>query len=357
MLASHLDRLERVKRLLNALPRAVAADSCPDVARLLLVLDGAYGNSDREARIRALQRDLKTLVDAGEIETVNPGKKPLRYRRKSLDPNEDPTAWTYALRQIQDLVADLLPQHALDRLWQRLLNDTNGPVLDESRLRIVPDTFRLKPVDLNPGVLKAIIEALAQHRALKIKYRNAKNERSQVIIHPQALIQRGPIPYLLALKNDETEPVRLYALHRMIRADVLPDSPAHAAAGFSLENAIDTGLVDFGHGEMIDLEIRVRGYLAPVLYVCKLAHDQHLEDEPPDSEFEIRVRARVPSTGQLLRWLLGAGTNIEVIAPLGLRGVIAEQARKTAEIYKKHPIIATAAGAVSRKEAGEGNPE
>ena len=57
-------------------------------------------------------------------------------------------------------------------------------------------------------------------------------------MHPQALVQRGPIPYLFALKNDEDAPVRLYALHRMIRAEALPEMPARAAAGFDLDQAI-----------------------------------------------------------------------------------------------------------------------
>jgi hypothetical protein len=40
-----------------------------------------------------------------------------------------------------------------------------------------------------------------------------------------------------------------------------------------------------------------------------------LWDEPEESPFAFRVQARLPSTGQLLRWLLGAGDNLEVLAP------------------------------------------
>ena len=49
--------------------------------------------------------------------------------------------------------------------------------------------------------------------------------------------------------------------------------------------------------------------------------------------FELRVWARVPSTGNLLRWLLGAGDNLEVVAPADLRGKVAAQAAKAAAIY------------------------
>lgn len=70
-----------------------------------------------------------------------------------------------------------------------------------------------------------------------------------------------------------------------------------------------------------------------VLTACPLAADQRFEDERPESNFEIRVWASVPSTGQLLRWLLGAGDNVEVVAPLDLRRVVAVQAGKMAALY------------------------
>jgi proteasome accessory factor B len=91
--------------------------------------------------------------------------------------------------------------------------------------------------------------------------------------------------------------------------------------------------VDFGQGDMIDLELRVRGYLVTVLTDCRLTAGQRWEDEPLDSDFEIRVRAQVPATGQLLRWLLGAGNNVEVVAPPDLRRVVAVQAAKMAALY------------------------
>ena len=201
------------------------------------------------------------------------------------------------------------------------------------RLRIVPDTPRLQPVELFDGALSAVIEGLTRDCAVKVLYQDAEGVRGEACLHPQALVQRGPIPYLFALKNDEDEPVRLYALHRMIRAEALPETPARAAAGFDLDQAIAQGRADFGQGEMIDLELRVRGYLADLLLVCPLAEDSKMHDEPPGSDFDFRRRARVPSTGQLLRWLLGAGDNVEVVAPKELRHVVAVQAGKMAAVY------------------------
>jgi proteasome accessory factor B len=86
-----------------------------------------------------------------------------------------------------------------------LLTNTDGPRIDERRLRIVPDTLRLEPVELYPGVLSAVIESLAlpQPGVLQVLYENAAGDRKNSSLHPQALVQRGPIPYLFALKKPE----------------------------------------------------------------------------------------------------------------------------------------------------------
>jgi predicted DNA-binding transcriptional regulator YafY len=333
MTAASQNRVERLKRLEQVLPLGAAPASCPDGARLLEVLRDAYGDGNVSARRRALQRDLEELVKEGRIEAVNPGGKPLRYRRVADDLDDDPGVLNYTLQQIRDLVAEAVPKRRLDRLWQRLLTDTCEPRLDETRLRIVPDTLRLQPVALYEGVLSAVIAALTRRCALRVLYRDAEGVRGEAYLHPQAVVQRGPIPYLFALKNDESEPVRLYALHRMIRAEAQLQTPAREAKGFDLDQAIEQGLVDFGQGEMIHLELRVRGYIATVVTACPLEPNQTLTDEPLDSDYELRLQAHVPSTGQLLRWLLGAGDNVEVIAPAELRLVVAVQAAKMAAIY------------------------
>ena len=129
-------------------------------------------------------------------------------------------------------------------------------------------------------------------------------------------------------KNDEEAPVRLYALHRMIRAETLTETPAREVAGFDLDQEIAAGKVDFGQGELVYLELRVRGYLADLLRVCPLNDEQRSDDEPEDSDFDLRISARMASTGQLLRWLLGAGPNLEVMAPADLRHVMAVQTAK-----------------------------
>jgi hypothetical protein len=70
--------------------------------------------------------------------------------------------------------------------------------LTEQQLRVLPDSLRLRPVELYPDVLHAVISALAQRCSLQGAYQNAAGERSTPPLHPQALVQRytsGQLPH------------------------------------------------------------------------------------------------------------------------------------------------------------------
>ncbi|MBK1725168.1 helix-turn-helix transcriptional regulator [Thiocystis violacea] len=330
----HLERIERLRHLLQCLPLHVPKEAYPSTTQLVGRVADVYAAASEGALRRAVQRDLDALVQQQRIAVVNPGGKPLRYRRLPSDAeDEDPAIEEWTLKAIQMLAAEALPHRRLDRLWRTLLTNTQAPRLDESRLRVVSDTLRLQPADLYQGVLSAVIQALIQRCALRVGYVKTSGERSDPVLHPQALVQRGPIAYLLALKHDEDPPAHVYALHRMVVAEVLTETPARQVEGFDLDGAIAEGRIDFGQGALIDLELRVRGYLADLLRTCPMEPNQRLDDEPEGSDFDLRLWARVPSTGQLLRWLLGAGDNLEVVGPPDLRRIVAAQARKAAALY------------------------
>jgi len=336
MSAAFHTRIQRLQRLQAKLPRpGTPVPECLTITQLLDLMPDGYGDGPLPTRRRAMQRDLDELEAEGLIEVLNPGGRPQRYRQVSeeLLEAEAEADWQYLLSHIRELVQDLLPQQRLDRFLARLNRALDGPLLDERKLRLVPDTLRLCPPAIHAGVLEAVLTALLKDCALEILYENAKGERGPALIHPQAMVQRGPTPYLFALKNDETAPVRTYALHRMIRARARLDEAGRKAAGFDLDQVITSGQVDFGRGAVIDLELRLRGYAVDVLRACPITPAQFIEDEPAGSPFVARVR--VPETGALLRWLLGLGDNVEVVAPEGLRRVVGEQAHKMARHYAR----------------------
>lgn len=309
---------------------------CPDASQLLEKLGMLYGEEAAPAaRRRAVQRDLVELVEAGEIEAVNPGGKPLRYRRmKSSAVDGDDHRYVLELMRetVRNVVEAEFPAGHLDAVWRRFLQDDTDVGLGPDKLRVVTDTQRLRPADIKRNVLADVLEALALSRTLEVKYRDRDDKVTAPTIHPQAFVQRGPRAYLYALKDEENAPVRMYALHRFVTTSVGKE-PARRATGFDLDKIIRSGLADFADGETVELELLARGYVADLLRDCPLSMVQRIDDEPDGHPFKARVKATVPATGQLLRWLLGCGDNIEVIAPERLRNVVATQAAKMAAQY------------------------
>lgn len=333
-MAAYKDRIDRLEALLRVIPAHGRAQDCPDPATLLERAAAHFAeHASGAARRRAIQRDLEELQRDGRIEAVNPGGKPLRYRRVRARGEADPYLWDYARRAMRELIDSALPVRRLETLWPQLLDADNGYGLGEDRLRIVSDTQRLLPAVIGEGVLADVLEALARSCTLEIGYRDAEGLRTRPILHPQALLQRGPRLYLFALKNDELEPVRMYALHRMTRSEVGGEA-ARQAPDFDLQDMIARGHADFGGGERLELCLRVRGYVAELLRDCPLSVDQRIDDEAEGSDFDARVRATLPATGQLLRWLLGCGDKVEVLEPAELRRVVMAQTAKAAALYR-----------------------
>ncbi len=333
-MAAYKDRIDRLEALLRVIPAHGRAQDCPDPATLLERAAAHFAeHASDAARRRAIQRDLEELQKDGRIEAVNPGGKPLRYRRVRERGEADPYLWDYARRAMRELIDSALPVRRLETPWPQLLDADNGYGLGEDRLRIVSDTQRLLPAAIGEGVLADVLEALARSCTLEIGYRDAEGLRTWPILHPQALLQRGPRLYLFALKNDEPEPVRMYALHRMTRSEVGGEA-ARQAPDFDLQDMIARGHADFGGGERLELCLRVRGYVAELLRDCPLSADQRIDDEAEGSDFDARVRATLPATGQLLRWLLGCGDKVEVLEPAELRRVVMAQTAKAAALYR-----------------------
>lgn len=328
---AYKDRIDRLALLENLIPQRARAEDYPNQARLLILAAEQYKDcASEEARLRAIQRDLKELLDASRVEVVNPGNRPRRYRR-ARDNEVDPYLWNYTRRTVETLLQQELPGKQFDAVWKRLIEVDSGIELGDDKLRFISDSQRLLPAAIGNGVLIDVLEALARSQTLLIGYRDAANKVTHPEVHPQALLQRGPRVYLFALKNDETT-VRMYALHR-ITSSRLGDAPARKAEGFDLDEQLHRGAADFGNGSRIDLVLRTRGYVAGLLRDCALSADQRIEDEDEDSAFDLRVSANVPATGQLLRWLLGCGDNVEVVAPEDLRRVMASQTAKASQLY------------------------
>ena len=360
----------RQEHLLNLIPFE-CEDGYPSTSVLLERMSAYYTGTER-ARRKCIERDLEVLIDQGQIEVTAQSLKPRHFRRLANDPANDPRVKDYVRALGESMLNKALSSSRYAQVWASMRTPGGQPLLAEKYFREVSDSQRLKPAHIKLEVLQAVLAALIQRQTLKVLYQKPylDAERITYTLHPQGLLQRGPILYLYALKDAETT-TKMFALHRMISADLLSER-ASDDPDFDLDKRIHDGDADYGRGEFIQLKLLVRGYIHQLLLDCPLSEDQQIvemdeegdcegDDEGEEAEdtgdedlegedeseceyeedgdeyepepFTGLLTATVPSTGQLHRWLLACGNNIKVLEPEQKRKVIARQARSVLALY------------------------
>lgn len=335
MTAKHINRINLQRAIVEILPLQggkmpglKAADICSSFEEYF-----PRSKSDGANR-RKLERELKDLIEEGRAVVGDVKARPNLYLRPASEDEDefDSLLWAYTVGHIEDHLESVLPHKKLEAAIKRLQDPDAGVRLSDSKFRIVPDTLRLLPAAFDPAVLAAILQALMEGKTLNAVYRDKAGKQTRPTLHLQAALHRGPRFYVFALKNEETEPVRMYVLHRFTSASV-GDEPVRVAPGFDLDEAERTGQVNFSSGEMTQLAMLARGYVADLLRECPMGRDQQIIDEPAGNLFDCRVSVTVPKAGQLLRWLLGCGDNVKVLEPLEIAKAVAAQSGKTAALY------------------------
>ena len=138
-----------------------------------------------------------------------------------------------------------------------------------NKVRVVPMSQPLKPPKVDPAVYAAVTEALLIERSMKVTYRRRGDKKSRdYVLHAQALVQRGPVTYLVATAYDFSDPL-LFVLHRFVSAKCLPE-PVRRLQGFDVDAYIASGALGFGgKGQAISLEALVNAEVV-----------EHLEETP-----------------------------------------------------------------------------
>jgi len=234
-----------------------------------------------------------------------------------------------SLRIIEELLRPLLPPAVLDSMESRFeqaqtklatLRPDNPTARWEEKVRYIPPGLPLMPPAIAPGILESVQQALLEERQLQVRYRKpGGTESSDLLLHPLALIQRGPVPYLAAAAYDYSD-IRLYAVHRMQACEFLAEAAA-LPPDFSLDAFIARGALQFGEPEPIRLTAWVAPDLAAILSETPLGGDQQLAPAPEG----YRLQVSVSDTWQLEWWLLSQGDSLRVDTPPGLRERIRER--------------------------------
>lgn len=339
--ASTRQTIARQWEILKALPRRGAGMGVAELESHLR----AHGF---EASARTLQRDLVDLAQAFRIECNNKSK-PFGWRWEqgaAQDLLGLTAAEAVSLHLVEQAIRPVLPAAIVQSMVPRFeqarqklasLELEAGLSALAAHCRFVSDGAPLHPPHIDEAVLQSVQDALGAAQQLSVRYHSAAQlaaaeegqmpeEAPAMRLHPLALINRGPVIYLLATCWDYDDP-RLFALHRLHSAERTYE-PARRPAGFVLDEWLQQHGGQFGSGECIALQARVGPELAVILRETPLAEDQCIE---PGTGL---LTATVADTWQLQWWLLSQGDAIEVLSPPALRQRVGESLRRAAQRYE-----------------------
>ena len=326
------DTLSRQWELLRCIP---AYGNGATVADLVSKL----GTAGYDTTTRTVQRDLNSLSNTFPIYCVEDSNAPKWHWMKgaSLDiPNLSITD-ALSIKMMQAYLTPLLPGAILSALQSRFEQADHRLKTDISQLARWPEKIRtvfpgqpLQAPTIAEEILESIQKALIQEHQIKVSYRGRyKHETTEYLLNPLALVQRGPISYLVATAFSY-EDVRLYAVHRFTSVETQEDE-ATIPDTFNIDTYIREGALSFGSGEYFALKLRIQSDLKTTLTESPLSEDMKIA---PDADTFL-VTATVQNTWQLKWWIRSQGAQAEILEPKDLRDEFIESLRNTLALYEE----------------------
>nr|WP_298377539.1 WYL domain-containing protein [uncultured Halomonas sp.] len=333
------ETLFRYLTLLQLIPRSPGRISTPVLLEKL---------QERGFQIdtRSLQRDLRDKLALHFPLICDDDSKPYRWYfdrefHCNLPALDVPSALTLVLAE--EYLHGLLPPVVIGQLApqfsdaRRLLDDMerNGLSQWAKRVRAIPNGKALLPAQLEENTWQSVAQALLEKKALDVTYLSRSREvRKSFTLHPQGLVSRHSVTYLLATVNDYDD-VRQFALQR-IEAVAFSNNAWRESVGFDLDDYINSGAFGYPQGnDNVRLVAHVEPQVAWLLTETPLAEWQTLT--PLSGTDWQRLEAEVPDDQQTLWWLRGMGASVEVIEPQAWRDDIRTNAERILSRFNEEP--------------------
>ncbi len=200
----------------------------------------------------------------------------------------------------------------------------------KDRVRYVAPTLPFLPPKVDRRVLNIVEEAIMDECRIKVSYSGMGAARaSDRTLNPLALVQCGPVAYLVAVEADSTKPT-LCAMHRIHTAQPTGER-GQRPAGFSLDDFIAQGGMEFGEGGNIQLRAEVSTTLACYLQESQLSEKQQLK---PRKNGKYGLEVTIKDSWRLQFWLLSQGPEIVVEKPVQLRNRIRDILQEALNCYR-----------------------
>jgi predicted DNA-binding transcriptional regulator YafY len=298
---------------------------------------------------RTLERDLLLLKDEFAL-NVNDSKRPQQWGWDAEAPPMLAPLLSHSesltLLMAEQYLSGVLPASTLGNMrhYFKLANESLAPQNSKpsesnwrNKVRMLPSNQALLPPMIDDIVLAHIQESLLLEKQCLVRYykRDYKSDatrlerRNTYPIHPLALIQRGPLLYLICTIKTYTD-IKILAMHR-IEAVELTNEPIIKPIDFNLDTYIASGALGWGsQSETIVLDAKFTGLAGVSIQEIPLSNDQTMTMTESGDWI---LKATVQWTPQLEWWLLAFGTGVTVLAPESLRSHIAKTVQAMAQQY------------------------
>jgi predicted DNA-binding transcriptional regulator YafY len=334
-MATNQHTLLRQWHMLHMIPRAPRKITVQDIRDRLAIEEFIVTG-------RTVQRDLQELLQVFPL-VVDDRDKPFGWSWHHDSPNFDlpglsvPEALTFTL--VEQHLANALPPATLDALQPYFKSAGQALRAIETdaqtntwldKVRTISPMQPLIAPQVDQQCQRVVYDALMRDRQLRLAYkkRDAATAVVYEAVHPLAVIQRGPLIYLVCLFADYDD-VRTLAMHRVQSAEMLYLA-SRKQAGFSIDAYIESGNLGVRSGDPVELKAVFSRRAGEHLQETALSRNQRLV-ELDDGRLELT--ATVPNTRELQWWLLGMGDGVEVLSPASLRAQIREMVGKMSHIY------------------------
>ncbi len=279
-----------------------------------------------EARLRSIQRDLVSLSLEFPITADESSPRCWSWMEEAqtydLPQMGVHTALTF--RMAEEHLQHVLPKSSLRYLEQHFRTAQNVLIQHKDRHMknwtqkihvLVPGMSAFSP-QVKQEVLDAVYEGILREQQLKVTYRKREAETiKEYLLHPLGLVLLGHTIYLVCTLWDYENPVN-FALHRMESALLLEENRKQSET-FDLAEFVDSGRFKYLVGEEpLAIELSVSSFVAARLDESPLSEDQEIVSL---QENRLLVKATVPDSSQLRWWILGHGTQVELLRPESLR--------------------------------------
>lgn len=285
--------------------------------------------------LRSLQRDLKGKLSQAFPICCDDSERPYRWyfdrTSSSQLPAQDPGS-ALALVMAEEYLKDLMPpmvEHSIAPLFNQAHQSLNAASSNRlinwsNRVRAIPVGKSLQQAKVHDSVWFKLSTALLNRQVIEVVYLSRKKEEVKTFrLHPQGIVNRQHITYLLAMNGDYGD-IRQYALHRIQSAECLNET-CREFPDFNIDDYIAQGGFAYRNSnELIPLKIRVRHDLAWMLSETPLSRDQVLFSDPEDGWYQLE--AQVPDDGQTFWWLQAQAARVDVLEPAVWRDEIMESA-------------------------------